>query len=385
MGIDFGDISVDASADVTVENATINVGSLIALNTNPYTFAATIIINQLINIWSAAKERALLEQQIAFLKAIGQEIDTLNTKADAILKKLNELPAVLLPAIKNIVHDEVKMGRLDGYYVQLDSVSLQFETLKNFRVQPDLWAELKSSFFGICQDEFRYQKLLLVMKYTELLNFISAGKEQAYFSALVLKAAANVETFQKAQGEDVTVRYKNAVQAVADGVNGFYPLRCNSPMYPGRVDNFSAAAPHLHIAQGTKALNDILITETPPPTDQLLTAYANATITLDNGQSHPLGPWTANAVNVINSGAASPHEIQLMVGVVALKDFVLNDYTNRFAGAIARLKTFQEAVFPVIQEGFERFRELQELKGVLRAGAKIDYQTKLKNAPSHIG
>jgi hypothetical protein len=131
----FGDIAIDAAADVTIQNANVNVGSLLSIATtfNPYSFAASTAVDVISKLFSASRDRKFYEQQIALLQEIKGMLVELNAKADLILQKLDALPVVL----QRIVRDEVLYGRLDDHHVHFDSVALQYSTLPNFRIQSD--------------------------------------------------------------------------------------------------------------------------------------------------------------------------------------------------------------------------------------------------------
>jgi hypothetical protein len=381
---DAGDISVDVDATVNVEQATFDLGGLITINTNPYTFAASVIITVLVSLWNASKERELLEEQIRLLKEIDGKIDQLNSKADAILKKLNALPAILLPAIRDIVHDEVKMGRIDGYYNNLDSISLQFATLKDFHVNATIWAEAKSSFYGICNDEFRYDKLLLLPKYTELMNFISAGREAHYFSAAVVKASDNVERIQTALAEQLAKFYKERVQDVANLANTFYPLRSHITEWPGVTINFPTSTPALRIGATTKALNDVFVQD-PLPEAEFYSAYYSSGFQADDGTEYP-NPrdWEKRAVDSANAIGGTDPRYSRFLAVTQIKSSVWQEYQTKYSILLTRLKAFHEEHYPKIEEGFKHLQEWQELKKTLRTGAAIKYADELKKSRYYI-
>ena len=197
-----GDVNIDGTANITVQNADFNFESVLKTtgSFNPYTAAASLLMG----VWSADQARKDHEEQMAVLREISAKLTQLNETASAILKSLDELPEKL----GKVLEVELLKRDLRQSWSRVDSDQEGFENIQGFRLTADGWEQLRQAFEFVCIYEFRASELAKLPRAAEVLNLLSSGAEMAFVRSLVKRAIERVKEYQSALGDQMIAAVK---------------------------------------------------------------------------------------------------------------------------------------------------------------------------------
>ncbi|MBC2845208.1 hypothetical protein [Winogradskyella flava] len=197
MPFNLGDVSIEGTANLEVDNANFDFENLLQINStfNPYTFGASLIID----IWSSNKNREQYQEQINLLREISRKLDELNKTAKQILKAINSLPE----KFGKVLDIELLKTDLRSNWLLIDNTLMIFESVEDFMITKDEWNDITLAYNSVCTYEYRINHLSAIPKVTELLNFISQGIYSDYTKILIQRVIDRIKLYQKEIGESL--------------------------------------------------------------------------------------------------------------------------------------------------------------------------------------
>ena len=96
-----------------------------------------------LSIWQEMETRAVLREQIAYLKNIDAKLDSLLGKVDDIIARLDALPEMILRGTRVIVEEQALEERYNDINAAIESFYFLPETRPYYRITEQGWRDFK--------------------------------------------------------------------------------------------------------------------------------------------------------------------------------------------------------------------------------------------------
>jgi hypothetical protein len=324
-------------------------------------------------LFNAAKERALLRQQIDLLNDIRDRLDALNQTAAAILHALNALPVT----IQHIVRDE----RLNDHYALIESNMQKFVSNSAHRVFPQDLEKIRDEFFALAEAETRISNIAKFVHYVEFMNFIDKGEYQDFLRSCLRKRIVFLNLLMDDLVKKFATRYFTLTSELANSYTNFTtrPMEVDNLTNEGTYFNgLMPARAKLRIGQGTGQFDDVLLEYTPFSNEEVMQHLSSTHLTYASKQNFSFDMHAA----MLRCRGSDSDDTECRTYQTSLGGG-FQEYQRREQLMRAAYDAFKHAV-PEINEDIARFAELEQLRNSLEKCAAFDYAAKLRGAKDHI-